>query len=118
MSIITGVGSPGTVASASGGKVTGFNTLDATTPVVVAAANPQRAKIVFHAPGDADVLVYPVIGASGAANTPTLSARGGGFVVFAGATLEISGECQGAWSALAVGGSSNKPLTVMDSNVP
>lgn len=118
MSIISSVGGAAAFSSASGGKVYAYNTLDATTAILVAPANPSRRKVTFHNPGDADVLVFPTVNAAGGTNAPTLAARGGGFLVFAnGGALEVEGECQGQWNALAVGGASDKPLTVMDSNV-
>lgn len=120
MTVISGVGGAGTWSSASGGKLYAFNALDDTTPVVVAPVNTQRQKITFHNPGDVDVLVYPVYKqntGSDAANLPTPAARGGAFLVFgSGGTLEITGECQKSWAALAVSGS-GKPLTVLDTNI-
>lgn len=118
MSIVVGVGAPGTLSSASGGKVLGYNNLDDTTPVQVAPANAARIRIIFHNPGENDVLVYPTVNALGAANAPTVAAPGGAFRVFSnGGTLEVSGECQTSWAALSVGEGSTNPLTVMDSNV-
>lgn len=120
MSIISGVGSPGTVGSASGGKVYAYNNLS-TTPAVVAPANPSRTRITFHNPhATIDIYVAPslVLNAAGSsvALVPTTAALGGTFRVFAGGTLSIEGECQGAWQAFSAS-STNIPLTVMDSNV-
>jgi hypothetical protein len=55
---------------------------------------------------------------SNVALVPTNAALGGMTRVYGnGGTLDITGECQGAWQALAVtsAGSTN-PLTVIDSN--
>lgn len=116
--ILTGPGSPLAFASASGGKVYAFNTLS-TTPQVVAPANAFRQRITFHNPGDVDIFIAPanvVNTGSQVALTPTTSALGGCWRVFAnGGTLEISGECNGAWQAFSAS-STGKPLTVMDSN--
>lgn len=127
MTIFTGVGSPGTVASASGGKVYGYNNISNAAPITVAPANTSRQRITFHNPGTQDIFVGPVlinntlgtVPSSGVSLTftPTTSLYGGCFRVFAnGGTLEITGECQGAWQALATSGATNQ-FTVMDSNV-
>lgn len=117
--IFTGPGAARTVSAASGGKVYGYNAVS-TTPAEVAPANPQRQKITFHNPGTVDLYIAPVLiqttGLS-VAFSPTTSALGGCFLVYAnGGALAIEGECQGAWQALAASGSDNS-LTVMDSNV-
>jgi len=128
MSIVGGVGGPQTFSSASGGKVYGYNNINETTATVVAQANPSRQRITFHNPGPNDIFIGPsyiqnVLGTapttpSNVALTPTNAALGGMRRVFGnGGTLDISGECQGAWQALAVtGAGTTNPLTVMDSN--
>lgn len=117
--ISTGPGSPLVVSGGSGGKVYGFNALDAVTPTVVAPANTSRQSVVFHNPGTVDVIVFPSLiqtTGSSVANGATVAAKGGGFLVYAnGGSLTVTGECQGAWKALAISGSGNA-LTVMDSN--
>lgn len=126
MGITTGPGSPQAFSSASGGKVYAYNNI-ATVPIVVAPANTSRQKITFHNPGTVDIYIAPsviqnVIGTaptnpSNVALAPTTAALGGCRLVFAnGGTLEIGGECQGAWQALSASGTTNA-LTVMDSNV-
>lgn len=125
--ISTGPGSPLAFSSASGGKVYGYNNVSNVAPLVVAQANPSRQKITFHNPGTVDIFIGPsfvqnVLGTAPANPTnvafvPTTSLYGGCFRVYAnGGTLVLEGECQGAWQALAVSGTTN-PLTVMDSNV-
>lgn len=117
MSIISQVGGAAVFSSASGGKVYGFNSLDAVTAVTVAPANTSRRKLTFHNPGTVDVVVFPTVDGNGAALAPTISAKGGSFLIFAnGGSLTLEGEIQGIWKALAASGVSN-PLTVMDSNV-
>jgi hypothetical protein len=122
MPIFTNPGSPGTGATASGGKVYAFNTVTSTNNIPVAPANPQRTSIVFHNPGTNDIFVSPTIalpiaGGGQVALTPTLAALGGSFRVFAnGGSLTVTGECQQAWQALAAAGATNA-LTVMDSNI-
>jgi hypothetical protein len=117
--ITTSVGSPGTVSSASGGRVYAFNNLT-TTPQQVIGTNSQRQSITVHNPGTVDVFFAPsfVIGSgSDVALVPTTAALGGCFRVYAnGGTLTITGECQKPWQAFAASGSGN-PLTVVDSNV-
>jgi hypothetical protein len=124
MTIFAGVGSSGSVGPTSGGKIYAYNNVG-TTAMVVAQANQNRQSITFHNPGTVDIVVFPqyVQGVTTAPTTPanvalspTTSALGGGFRVYAnGGQLTISGECQGAWQALAVS-SSNNPFTVMESN--
>jgi hypothetical protein len=118
-SIITSVGSPGSIGPTSGGKVTAFNAIS-TVPGQVLGANQFRVQALFHNPGGQDIFIYPinVLNASGQ-NTPlapTTAALGGCFRVFAnGGTLTLTGECQGAWGAFAAA-NANNPLTVMDTN--
>lgn len=122
---IAGVGSPGSVGPTSGGKIYAYNNLG-TSPQVVAQANQSRQSITFHNPGTVDIVVFPskVQGLNTAPAsptdqtlTPTTLALGGGFRVYGnGGQLTISGECQGAWQALAIS-DSNNPLTVMETNV-
>ena len=118
--IISGVGAPGTVGPASGGKTYAYNAL--TTLQNVAPANVSRRKITFHNPGAIDILVGPIVAfASATASspttlTPTTSNYGGMWRVYAnGGTQAFEGEIQGAWQALTSDGTTGK-LTVMDSN--
>jgi len=129
---ISGVTSP--VGPTSGGKVYAFNNLG-TSPEVVAPANSKRTQISFDNPGAVDIIVFPVLvqalnptwtsGSNLDGNTsissvvlaPTTAALGGGYRIYGnGGSRTITGECQGAWQALAISGSGN-PLTVTDSNV-
>jgi hypothetical protein len=113
------VGGSQTFSSASGGKVYAFNDLG-TTPESVAIANPARRKLIFHNPGTIDIFIAPanvIVNGSQVALAPTTGALGGCFRVYAnGGTLEISGECQGAWQAFSAS-ASNNALTVMDTNL-
>lgn len=117
--ISTGPGSPLAFSAASGGKVSSYNNLT-TTPQSVASANVSRQKILFHNPGTIDLYVAPALvqtTGSNVALSPTTSALGGCFIVYAnGGTLVIEGECQGAWQAFSASGSGNA-IRVMDSNV-
>ena len=116
MSIVAFVGGPNTNSSASGGKVKGFPNLTV-TPIVVAPANAQRRKIIFHNPAaQITIFVAPMIDRDGLPIAPTPNALGGCFAVFPGGFMNIEGECQGAWQAFAASGINN-PFTVMDSNV-
>jgi hypothetical protein len=122
------------VGPTSGGKVYAFNNLG-TSPEVVAPANSKRTQISFDNPGAVDIIVFPVLvqalnptwtsGSNLDGNTsissvvlaPTTAALGGGYRIYGnGGSRTITGECQGAWQALAISGSGN-PLTVTDSNV-
>lgn len=126
------------VGPTSGGKVYAFNNIG-TSPSVVAPNNPQRVSITFDNPGTQDIIVFPcnvqayqpswnsnntlltgsgnTISISNVALTPTTSALGGGYRIFAngGSRTFQGGEIQGSWQALAVSGSTNT-LTVTDSN--
>jgi len=128
MPISGGVGASQVFSSASGGKVYGYNNINETTGRVVAPANPSRVKISFHNPGANDIFVAPVNVQNVLGTSPTNpsdavlvlsnAALGGSRRVYGnGGTLDITGECQGAWQALAVtGAGTTNPLTVMDSN--
>lgn len=127
--ISTGPGSPLAFSSASGGKVYGYNTVREDAVLIVAQPNTSRQSITFHNPGASDIFVGPayvqnVLGTaptqpSNHALVPTNAALGGMWRVYGnGGVLVISGECQGAWQALAVTGAGiTNPLTVMESNV-
>lgn len=129
MAITTGPGSPQAFSSASGGKTYGYNNISESAAILVAPANPSRQKIRFHNPGASDIFIAPqfvqnVLGTSpsnpsNVALTPSNAALGGCTRVYGnGGTLEITGECQGAWQALAVtGAGTTNALTVIDSNV-
>lgn len=108
-------GGVGAWSSASGGKVYLNNVIN-TVPQIVILANPSRVRIIFHNPGDVDIFVAPTINGVGLAIVPTTALLGGCFRVFAGATIEIGGECQGAWQVFSASGS-GKPVTIMDSNL-
>jgi hypothetical protein len=125
--ISNSTGSPGTVTGANGGKTYGYNNISNAAPIIVAQANTARQSITFHNPGSVDIFIGPqfVQGVLGTAPTtptnisftPTTALLGGTFRVFSnGGALTLSGECQGAWQALAASGTTN-PLTVVESNV-
>ena len=123
------------VGPTSGGKVYAFNNLG-TSPEVVAPQNASRTQITFDNPGSVDIIVFPCqvqalnpswtsassINTGGTSITnsalvPTAALLGGGYRIYGnGGTRTFSGECQGAWQALAIS-STNNPLTVTDSNV-
>lgn len=125
--LFASVGSPGSIGPTSGGKVYAFNNLG-TTAQTVAPANPARTSITFDNPGANDIVVFPAFvqavntapsspPGTNVALAPTTSALGGGYRIYGnGGSRTISGECQGAWQALALSGSNN-PFTVTDSNV-
>jgi hypothetical protein len=113
--IVTGVGSPGTISTATGGKITAA--LVGTTGAVVIGANPSRQVIVFHNPTASgnNLYVYQTVNAVGGVNAPTLAAPQGSFIVLPGATLTVTGECQNQCAAFASG--ANSPLTISESNL-
>lgn len=108
--IFTGVGSPGTLGLASGGRFFVFNNIS-TTPQQVLPGNPAIQRITFHNPGANDIMIAPSFhqtNGSDVALTPSPSLLGGCFRVFgSGGTLIVSGECQKAWQAFALTGASN-----------
>jgi hypothetical protein len=111
--IISYVGSPGTVGPANGGKLTAAN--PGASGAQVLAANPARQSILFHNPGTTNVFVYPLLTLTGTANAPSNLNPAGAFIVMAGALLTVSGECQGSWGAF--GASSSNDLTILETNV-
>jgi len=123
MGLISIAGGVQANSSASGGKVYAYNTITNTAPTTVAPANPQRRSIVFHNPGSVDIFIAPALAFTSASGvtpttlTPTTAALGGTFRVFGnGGSLTLSGECNGAWQALAASGGPVNSFTVMDSN--
>lgn len=107
------------IVAGNGGKFYSSNAVS-TTPAQVIAANPGRVSLTFHNPGDVDIFVAPtqvMVSGSLATLTPSTSALGGCFRIFAnGGTLIITGECQGAFQAFSAS-SSGKPLTISESNL-
>lgn len=94
--------------------ITAVNTVGTTVAQVI-ASNPTRSSINFHNPGSVDIIVFPTQVLSPATFTPTTSALGGGYRIFAnGGDRTITGNvsCQ-AWQALSVSGSNN-PLTITE----
>lgn len=112
--IFANVGSPGTVASASGGKVTGLNNVGTTANQVI-GGNPQRVSITFFNPGTQNIFVAPTVSATGAPLGPSLAFPGGCFVIAALTGITFTGECQVPWLAFAASGAANS-LTIMESN--
>lgn len=119
MSIITGVGSPGTLSYASGGRTYAYNNLN-TTPQQVAGSNPARKKITFSNPGTIDIFVAPLYVQNTGSDVqlvPSPTSLGGCYRVYAnGGSLTLTGEVQKPYQAFAAS-ASNNPLTVDDSNV-
>lgn len=116
--ISTGVGSPGTISSAGGGRTYAFNNIS-TTPAQVIGANPARQSISIHNPGTNTIYFAPMFVQntnSDVALIPTTSALGGCWEVAAGATLVLTGEVQKPYQAFANTGTTNA-LTVTTSNI-
>lgn len=121
MTIFANPGGSTTVSMASGGKTYAYNNISEAGAITVAPANSARQRIRFHNPGSSDIFIAPAFvqnTGSNVALTPTNAALGGCTRVYGnGGTLEITGECQGAWQALAISGAGgSNPLTVLDSN--
>ena len=111
--IISYVGSPGTVGPANGGKVTASN--PGTSGAQVVGPNTARQSIIFHNPGASNVWVFSMLNATGGVNAPNAVNPAGSFIVMPGGLLTISGECQGAWGAF--GASASNDLSIMETNV-
>lgn len=105
------------MATLANSTITAVNTIG-TSPGPVIGANPARTAITFHAPGGIDLYVAPTQVLSGGISvnlTPSLSAFGGCFHIFAGGDRTITGDAAAqAWQAFAAS-SSNQPLTIMES---
>jgi len=130
LSVNVNPGGAAAFQTASGGKVYGYNNIAESAAIPVAPASPSRVSIIFHNPGTSDIFVAPATVQNTLGTVPTTkqtntaltltnAALGGSFLVFGnGGVLTVTGECQGAWQALAVtGAGSTNPLTVMDSNI-
>lgn len=116
--ITTSVGSPGTIGSASGGRVYAFNNIS-TTPQQIVGAFPQRQNISVHNPGTVTIYVAPKYvqnTGSDVVLVPSNAALGGCYAILPYSTVIISGECQKPWQAFAASGTTN-PLTVSDSTI-
>jgi len=127
MTFVAVAGGASAFSSTSGGKVYGYNNISESTPRVVAPANPSRQKIKFINPGVSDIFIAPsviqnVLGAvpstpSDVTLTPSNAALGGCIPLYAGNTIELTGEVQGEWQAFAkTGAGTSCPLTIVDSN--
>jgi hypothetical protein len=120
MSIITGVGSPGTVSSASGGYTYAYNNIGSSASEIILPTDPARKQITFHNPGTIDIFVAPLTAQNTGSDvglTVGPTQLGGSFLVFAnGGTLIITGECQKQWQAFSRTGSNN-PLTITVTHV-
>ncbi len=115
MGIIGIAGGVQAFSAANGGKIHAFNNLS-TTPQVVLPANPSRVSVTFHNPhASIDMYVAPSTDYAGATLTPTTSALGGCFKIFASNTLTLVGEVQVAWQAFSAS-SSGLPFTAMETN--
>jgi hypothetical protein len=111
--IFWGVGSSGSVGAANGGKVSAATV--GTVGAQVVAGNSARQSVTFHNPGTTNVFVYPLLNATGGANSPSSGNPAGSFQIFPGGLITIAGECQGAWGAF--GASATNYLTTMESNL-
>ena len=115
MPVFGGVGGAQAFGPASGGKVTPLNNVGTSFAQVI-GANPSRLSIGFHNPGTITLYVGPLVTASGSANSPSSGSLGGAFILPPGTTQVFTGECQTAWGAFAVSGTTN-PLSVVESNI-
>ena len=108
--------SQGYVVPNVGGATTAVNNLGA-APVQVIGADQARKSITFTNPNivaNVILLVFQMLDANGNALAPTFAAPGGGWPLFPGGIITFSGDCQGAWGAVAQSGAANG-LTVISS---
>ena len=99
-----------------GGVTTALNNVG-TAGAQVISPDPQRRTITFCNPnivGNVNLMVFQMLDVNGNAVAPTFAAPGGGWTVFPGAFLTFSGDCQGAWGAIAQTGLANG-LTIISS---
>lgn len=74
-----------------------------TTNVLVLSSDPSRKRMWIHNPNSSVTIMV-----SQTTSIPTFASPAGGFLIFAGAWLEIEGEpAQSEWQAIAASGSSN-----------
>jgi hypothetical protein len=101
----------------TGGVTTAVNNLG-TAGVQVIGPDQARKSITFANPnlvGNINVLVFQVADVNGNSLLGTTFATpGGGWPIVPGGVLTFTGDCQGAWGAVAQGGGSNG-LTVISS---
>src|SRR5216684_6795877 len=111
MTIFSGVGASASVGPTSGGKFYAFNAI-AAAPQTVAPANPSRVTITFWNPSNVTIFIAPLVvislvGGGQQALIPSLAALGGCIPLLSQSWISITGECQGAFQALAASGSTN-----------
>jgi hypothetical protein len=111
--IFWNVGSPGTASVTANGGLS--SAVVGTSGAQVVAGNPARQSIRFANPGTTNIFVYPLLNATGGANSPSSANPAGSFQVFPGNQIVISGECQGAWGAF--GASATNYLSILESNL-
>lgn len=98
-----------------GGATTALNNIGTGGQVI--GIDASRKSITFANPnvvGQISLLVYQMLDASGAALAPTFAAPGGGWPIVPGGILTFTGDCQGAWGAVAQTGVANG-ITVISS---
>lgn len=90
------------------GNVLASNAVTNAGNTQVIAADPQRRSITFHNPNSANsLLVSPTQDANGNALNPSFAAPGGGYLIYPGGFLPLTGDIQGAWQAIASAGTTN-----------
>ncbi len=92
-----------------GGVTTAVNNVGIVGAQVI-GADPQRKSISFANPNlvtQTSLLVFQMTDANGNALAPTFATPGGGWPVLAGGIITFTGDCQGAWGAVAQGGATN-----------
>jgi hypothetical protein len=107
------VGSPGTASISANGGLS--SAIVGVSGAQVVAANPARQRITFSNPGTTNMFVYPLLNATGGANSPSSGNPAGSFQLFPGNQIVIAGECQGAWGAF--GASATNYLSILESNL-
>ena len=98
-----------------GGITTALNNIGTGGQVI--GPDQARKSITFINPNvvtNTNLLVYQTTDASGNALAPTFASPGGGIPVLPGALITITGDCQGAWGAVAQSGTT-RSLTILSS---
>jgi hypothetical protein len=101
------------------GNVLGVNNVGNVSNIQVIGQDPGRKQLVFHNPNATNnLLVSPTQDATGATLNPTFSSPGGGYLIFPGGFLTLTGDVQGAWQAIASTGVVNGITVASSRNTP
>lgn len=88
------------------------------SPSTVLALNQSRQSVIFHNPGSVNILVAQALDSAGATLVVSFASPGGGFVIYPGGMLTVTGNAaQGGWQACAASGSTGALTILLDNTV-